>query len=823
MKRSSKLVQLLFWMLICPLISAAQNKKAQDAYIDYFKLPRESLFIHTNKTTYLTGEEAWFKVYVYDRKNELTSKATTNVYLGLYDTDGIQIDKKLYLGQNGAAAGSYMIDSLLPSGEYFLKISTNWMKNFLEDDSYVQKIQIINPKITGKNTKKTNQKEYDFQFLPEGGNMVVDIKNSIGIKVIDDEGKGTKCSGVILNSQREEVARFRSNLLGIGKFTFTPQSGETYTAKVTLESSKEFEQALPEIKRLGVGIMVNNLRGDKTIITLSMNEESWNQYKDESFKLLLHKDGKVKPIPVTFDQKTKQVVIAKADLYNGINTITLFNEKEQPILERMFFNHTRAFKNFDFYISQRAIDEDTLAVALNTKVPLGENILDASISVLPSETKSYDPDHTIASAILLKPYLKGLIENPRYYFKDFNRKKQFELDALLVTQGWSRYSWDRIFNLPPKPRYDFENGISVNGFVNNNSEEVSSILLYPTNWNKSTFLDVDADGKFVLKNFYPQEGELIRFSYMNKKGKMKRPNMNLSFIKFMGDDTVNTEGYQSFISFYQDKNAIPEQFIIDDSYEQLDEIRLKTDLRKKLQKETRDPILINGKITKVDKEVAIKFRTVLDFIQNSGYDVFYGDGFSGRMGSINIVARSRGGGIASSISQDSTLTRSSGSSIGGSPTIFLDNVILSNFDILGSMNTTEVDRIIVDRQGLGLGISGNNGGFGGAIKIFTRKNMLNITGDKATVNTTMYVQKANYGFQPVKEFYMPKYASYKIKPFRDYGVIHWEPRVAVKGGLSKEFKMVDTNLDDISFFIEGVSTDGAVFSQVIQLNKAAKN
>ena len=370
MKRSSTFAKLLIWMLICPLISIAQNKKAQDAYVDYFKLPRESLFIHTNKTTYLTGEDAWFKVYVYDRKNELTSKATTNIYLGLYDSAGVQIDKKLYLGQNGAATGSFKIDSLLPSGEYFLKTSTNWMKNFLEDDAYVQKIQIINPKVKGKNTKKINQKEYDFQLLPEGGHMVVDIKNSIGIKVIDDEGKGTMCSGMIVNSQGEEVARFKSNLLGIGKFTFTPQSGETYTARVTLESSKEFEQALPEIKKVGVGIMVNNLRGDKTIITLSMNEESWNQYKAESFKLLLHKDGKIKSIPVSFNQKTKQVVIAKADLFKGINTITLFNGKEQPILERMFFNHTEAFKNFDFYISQRAIDEDTLAIALNTKIPL---------------------------------------------------------------------------------------------------------------------------------------------------------------------------------------------------------------------------------------------------------------------------------------------------------------------------------------------------------------------------------------------------------------------------------------------------------------------
>ena len=117
-----------------------ENKKPEEAYLSYFKLPRETLFLHTNKTTYLVDEDIWFKAYSFDRKNELTSKTSTNIYLGLYDSDGAQIDKKLYLGKNGAAIGNFELDSLLPSGEYFLKISTNWMKNFREDDAYVQKI-----------------------------------------------------------------------------------------------------------------------------------------------------------------------------------------------------------------------------------------------------------------------------------------------------------------------------------------------------------------------------------------------------------------------------------------------------------------------------------------------------------------------------------------------------------------------------------------------------------------------------------------------------------------------------------------------------------
>lgn len=797
MKRNlSSLIFIVLFFSI--LLSYGQEKrKAENHYLEYFKLPRETLFLHTNKTTYIAEEDIWFKVYAYDRKNELTSKTTTNIYFGLYNNDGKQIDKKLYLAKEGIAIGNFAIDSLIPSGDYFLKVSTNWMKNFKEDDAYIQKIQVINPNIDKKEIKKVRSNEYDFQFLPEGGHIVADVKNRIGIKVINDIGKGTKSSGVILNSNNEEVAGFKSNTLGIGKFSFTPKTGETYIAKVSLENTKEFEQNLPKIQQIGVGIMVNNMPNDKTIITLSMNEPSWNQFKSKSFKLLLHKDGKVKPIPVVFDKNIKQIIISKKDLYKGVNTVTLFNDKDQPLLERMFFNHANAFKNHHFYLSKTQSLEDSVVYQLRTDLPQDGRILNASISVLPSKTISYDPDHTIVSAILLKPYVKGVIERPQYYFKNFDRKKQYELDALLVTQGWSRYSWDRIFNLPPKPSFDFENGISVNGFVNKKSQKITSLFLYPTALNKSSFIRIDKQGKFNLKNFYPQTNENIRFSYLNKKGKMKLPNMSLSYIKLMDKDIVNTEAYQSFVSYYQDKNDILDQFFIDDSYEQLLEIKIKSDYKKKLRKESRDPILVNGKVTKITREIALQYRNIIDFIQNNGFNVTIGDGVTTRLGSVTLTSRTRG--------------------TQGQPAVFLDNIPVTNIDFLSTMTSDQVDRIVIDRTGVGLGISANNQNFGGAIKIFSRRGVLDLGNGISQFNNTFFAHKSNYGFQPVQEFYLPKYASYRSESFNNFGIIHWEPNLTIQENVSDDLKMIDMESDEISFYIEGISSDGKVFSQLIRL------
>jgi len=271
---------LVLSVLLITFFGFSQEKNdVKDSYLKYFELPRESLFLHTNKTTYLVGEEIWFKVYTYDRKNSLSSKATTNIYLGVYDQTGKQIDKKMFLAKEGVAIGNIAVDSTFKSGNYYLKSSTNWMKNFREDDSYTQEIKIINPNSSETISKKITAKEYDIQFLPEGGYLLADVKNTVGIKAINDQGKGTLAKGTIFNSKGEIVSDFKTSVFGIGKFSFTPTSGETYTAKIKLSNYKELEQKLPESEEVGMSMTINNMKTSQVVIELKLNPQSLKVFK----------------------------------------------------------------------------------------------------------------------------------------------------------------------------------------------------------------------------------------------------------------------------------------------------------------------------------------------------------------------------------------------------------------------------------------------------------------------------------------------------------------------------------------------------------------
>lgn len=796
-------------MFVCFFGISQNEQDVEKLYLEYFKLPRESLYLHTNKTSYLLGDEIWFKAYAYDRKNNLTSLTTTNIYLGIYDEDGIQIDKKLYLAKDGMAYGSFPIDSTLASGDYYLKVSTNWMKNFKEDDSYIQKIQIINPKSGPPSKKEINATEYDFQFLPEGGHLVEDVRNTVGIKVMDDTGKGTECSGVIKNSEGQEVVKFKSNFLGLGKFTFMPQEGETYTSLVTLDSGKEFEQAVPVAEKIGISMTLNAVGSKNVIITLKTNESSLNRFKGKAFKLLVYKDGQVKSVPFVLNSLEKKMAIAKDELMYGTQTVTIFNEKNQPILERLFFNDANLV-NHSLKLVKTRSNRDSISMTFTTTSVTDS--LFASISVLPSETISYNPEHNISSALYLKPYVKGEIENPQYYFTNVSRKKRYELDILLLTQGWSRYSWDKVLNTPPIPHFDFENGITVNGYLNSSLKDFQSLFLYPTEQNPSKFIQVDSEGKFHLSNFYPEIGEEIKFSLMNKKGKMKRPGMSLSYINLMSRDQAETTTRTDFFSYYRDKNDIPNNFILDDSYEELDEIKLKADLRKKMWKESYDPILVNGKVTKITEEEINRYPNITDFIQDAGFDVIVWSSNNVRLTDPNsgeVITRRVGDVIITTRRQN----RGSTSERAESPTIFLDGILVSDFNMLLNMNTDKVDKIVVDKTGAGLGLVG---GFGGAIKIYTRKDLY--PRNQVKYNDTYYSNYSYHGFEPIKEFYTPKYASYRMQSFKEYGIVHWLPDVEVVNGISKEFTMVNTGLDEIHFYIEGLDNFGRPFSQVLKYN-----
>ena len=195
----------------------SQNQKRLDSsYIQYFKLARKVPYLHLNKTTFLQGEEIWFKAYMLDQSSKQLDSYTSNLYCALYDEKGIQIAKKLVFLQNGKGKGNFLLDSTYKGNTYYIKASTEWMKNFKEDESFIQKINI--KRTINKKAKKLKI-AYDTQLLPEGGHLLSDVENVIGVHIKNNNNEGVKIdSGFVLNSKGKRIHSFSTNAFGMGKF-----------------------------------------------------------------------------------------------------------------------------------------------------------------------------------------------------------------------------------------------------------------------------------------------------------------------------------------------------------------------------------------------------------------------------------------------------------------------------------------------------------------------------------------------------------------------------------------------------------------------------
>ena len=134
--------------------------------------------------------------------------------------------------------------------------------------------------------------------------------------------------------------------------------------------------------------------------------------------------------------------------------------------------------------------------------------------------------------------------------------------------------------------------------------------------------------------------------------------------------------------------------------------------------------------------------------------------------------------------------------------------------VLMDIDMSEIDYVIIDKQGLGEGMRGSNG----VIKIFTnpqlRTSEYNVSWDSGQEI------KFPLTFSDSKQFYTPTYSTYLNDFYQNYGVIDWFPKCKSDDTGVLKFKILDTKIKQIKLFIEGIANDGNFISEekIISIN-----
>jgi hypothetical protein len=788
----------LLSVILCSSLLAQNNTTIIESYKFYFELPRESIFLHLNKSTYIVGEELWFSAYAYDRKNGVPFTQTTNLHVALYNEKGIPVVNQLVMMVNGHAKGNISIDSTYASGDYFIRASTNWMRNFTEDDSFLQKIQVINESVKVRQLGETN---YDLQLLPEGGHLVEGLESIIGVKLIDGDGRGVIFNkGSLVNDHGRTVMDFKGNAFGMASFPVRPLNG-SYNVSIKLGDNRVVTAPLPPVSEKGIALrVVNNYGDNELLIAMATNKKTLKDIRNKKFRLLLHKDGDIATTrSVAFDNSQKETLLSinRKLLFPGVNTATLFDEENKPIAERLFFNPLELNDmQTEVYLDEKL--KDSLAIGIDVSSAFANNG-SLSISVLPSATRAYNQKVNILSEFLLKPYLRGYIENPAYYFRGFGPRRNFDLDLLLLTQGWSRYEWRNIFNHTPNVNFNYENGLTLKGRFNNiDMEKYPQFVMEDSRYHNSRAVELEGPD-FSIPNLLVEKGEKIGIKLVKDNGELRSPGLYARLLTSSWPGNLSNSQLNNTSDIYA--SGLPQlDYKLENKTTFLDEVKLVGEKQKFVS------IIGQEKIV-IDQRVVNMFPRVRDLIRMKGYNVVEG------LGAIRIVSR-RTLGAAPVIYLDGTRLRSESPARSGP----MGNAWSGSlgFSFLYELYTADLERIEFDPRP---NILEGPAGAGGVISMWSRRTPLQ--GSSANADKRKFID-TTYGFDVPKKFYTPKYI-YASPLFELTGAIHWEPQLSIDSNGKSIFNIADTGIPNISFYIEGMSEDGNLISTIKTIYLADKS
>lgn len=426
----------------------------------------EKVYLHLDKPYYYAGEECWYKAYVINDLDLSPTSISGVLYVDLISPQGQVIKHMVLKIRDGGSAGDFTLDTSLVEGSYILRAYTQWMRNESPDFFYSITIPVFNPDHPAILEKSESPKpQIDLQFFPEGGRSIIGIASNTAFKAINETGHGVSIQGDIIDEENKVISKFNNLHLGMGVIAFTPAPGKKYFAR--LHTGEKYE--LPTAANSGYVLTTVNSNPNQIYARIQATPDLMNT----KVNLTGRNNGRIyfnEWINLTKNQN--DVFWSKKDLPEGIFQLTLSDDQGRPRCERLVFIQHQKKPVIQILLQDQTYSpRDSISFAISVEDMNGKNMeTNLSISITDDEFISYESARsTIYTSLLLQSTLQGRIENPGWYFDHPDTKKLFALDLVLMTHGWSRYSW---MNADSKP--------GLRNFLPEKSLLLEAQLLTPT-------------------------------------------------------------------------------------------------------------------------------------------------------------------------------------------------------------------------------------------------------------------------------------------------------------------------------------------------------
>lgn len=773
------------------LISSARSQQP-DELLDRWsaQLPIEKVYLHFDRDSYIAGEAAWFKAYLYSDYQPDT--ISSNLFVELLNGTGTIVRRLALPVFFGASSGQLELADSLSTGMYSVRTYSASMLN--QDSGFIGRQRIF---IYGKKSKNSEplvaENKTRLEFFPEGGNLISGVANTIAFKATDENGFPVLVKGKVVNEKDEVISVFDTYHDGMGLFGLTTVPNVKYYAVLDGDVQAN-KYPLPEQTENGMALsVIPHPQGIFFEIKQRANTPAFNvayMIGQMQHHVVFRQDFKK-------DKEEIQGVINTQYLRSGILQITFFNKYDQPLAERLCFVNNKEYilagnlKTDTLSFAERSRNRFSLQLKDTVRGTFSVSISDAAYGHVPVR------EDNIFSNLLLTSDLKGYVHHPAYYFSADNDSVKMALDLLMMTHGWRRFKWSEL------PQKIVQTGglknlayITLSGKVNLQDSKKAfagrQLLLLITGVNKKRsthLLQTDSEGRFFLDSmvFYGKN----RLLFCDVRGKKSQ------YIDVLLDGDSLHRPFSlpagTYMTFKKIRNDQPLwQMDYDEILKaegiMLEGITVKAQKKSLLQEleerytsglfssdANRTIDLVNG-----DEETA-GFKNILDYLQF-------------RVAGLQIIQD----GLDYSVFYRQVATASA---LGNAPMVLYLDEIETDASVISAIPPSQVALIKVFSSFAGA--LGNAPG--GVLAVYTKK-------DEDYSSSTAFTNLSAYtGYSVVKEFYAPDYSVRKQDSKADNRItLDWRPNILVNS-IAPEIPFSFYNNDRTKSFrvvIEGMTLDG---------------
>jgi hypothetical protein len=741
--------QMYTYFIFCVvLLGSFLNTGAQniDSLLGIFKQadPQEKIYIHFDKNYYNPGETIWFKAYIFDGLEHAVS--AKNFYAELTDEAGNVMSRVTAPVGESSAAGSIILSANLTKNLLYFRASTAAMLNGDTNFLYVKPIRIL----TSAKNIKIKQPAVSISFLPEGGDMIADISSVLAFKVTDANGLPVNAKGYIKESNGAKAGDFATVHDGMGWFRIEPKQGMAYTAVWKDAYGKEYNTLLPAVKPQGIALQILDAADGKKFILQrsdSINEDA------KHLRIIAYMNQQlVYYAKINFSSSTSTSgIIPVKQLPSGILQVTVFDNNFKPVAERVSFinNHDYEF-DADAWIpvfnkDKRGLNTLEVQVSDTFRTNLSLSVTDADLNVPPSPNED-----NIISHLLLTADLHGKIANPYYYFFSTADSAVAYLDLVMLTNGWRRYNWDKVFaGKPPAATVKESNYISINGKLIGMQSghfspdtRLSGILQTKDSVRNFLSLPVDRKGEVKSEGYIFYDFAKLYFQFNDKKLIFDKSLLHVDNGLVHSPDKLLLDDENKKTGLEIDTNLIAKNL-----KNASDEMRVAIQRARREKEQVLKEVVVTGRVKSNEQKMDEKYASGLFSGGDSRNFDLTNDPFASSSQSIFQYLQGKVAGLQiNTAGNPPSMTWR-----GGTPVFYLDEV-QTDASFMQNLNMNDVAYVKVFSPGA-VGVISSSGG--GAIAVYTKKGGDRTNNDKS--KGLDYVQVT--GYTPVKEFYSPNYAT----------------------------------------------------------------